>query len=151
MSFSASPSYYEGITKILTKSTNREHRDRNKCFLLSVHILYNFVNKYLNYPNGNPLFYLHNSGHFTNIFKRRFFFRYSAWPEMDCTRHLTAPIGFVPNISHSDTEDQIGEDLEYFINTTWESPAQQQGEKQELADYLPWIGTVLEFPALKQC
>ena len=70
---------------------------------------------------------------------------------MDCTRHLTAPIGFVPNISHSDTEDQIGEDLEYFINTTWESPAQQQGEKQELADYLPWIGTVLEFPALKQC
>lgn len=38
---------------------------------------------------------------------------------MDCTRRLTAPVWFVPNISHSDAEDQLGEDLEYFINTTW--------------------------------
>ena len=56
---------------------------------------------------------------------------------MDCIRHLTSPIWFVPNISHSDTEDQLDEDLEYFINTTWECGKKERNMGSLIT--LPWF------------
>ena len=63
---------------------------------------------------------------------------------MDCTRHLMAPIWFVPNISHSDTE-RPGVLHQYFMGMISSTKRVKRG----LANYLPWIRAVLEFPALE--